>query len=273
VSRFTQFPTYLAQRSRTYKFGDIPVLLAHPDWKSAAPTVLWMHGRTANKELDPGRFLRWIRAGLAACSIDLPGHGERSSPDLQTGRHSPAVIAQAVSEVDVVIEALAAPEFAGAFDLSRTAIGGMSLGGMVALRRLCDPHEFKAAAVEATTGWLTALYFPDHAPPSAADGEPALPRHDREKVRQADPMQHLETWRPIPLLTLHSEADRLIPVATMRAFIERLRQHYEDRGADPSLIQFNTWPQTGAPDEHIGFGRVSNDAKNMQTDFLKRWLT
>jgi len=33
-----------------------------------------------------------------------------------------------------------------------------------------------------------------------------------------------------------------------------------------------TWPTTGAPDEHIGFGLKSNDAKNAQTDFLKRWL-
>jgi len=34
-----------------------------------------MHGRTANKELDPGRYLRLIRAGIAVCAIDLPGHG------------------------------------------------------------------------------------------------------------------------------------------------------------------------------------------------------
>src|SRR5262245_31574003 len=135
--RFAQFPSYLAERSRTYKFGDVPVLLAHPDWKTAAPVVVWMHGRTANKELEPGRYLRWIRAGIAACAIDLPGHGERAVAELQTGRHSPAVIAQAVGEVDRVGEALSAPEFSGVFDLDRVGIGGMSLGGMVALRRLC----------------------------------------------------------------------------------------------------------------------------------------
>ena len=41
---------------------------------------------------------------------------------------------------------------------------------------------------------------------------------------------------------------------------------------DPSLIELKTWPTTGAPNEHIGFGRFSNDAKNAQTDFLRRHL-
>jgi uncharacterized protein len=261
--RFAQFPSYLAERSRTYKFGEVPVLLAHPDWERPAPVMLWMHGRTAYKEMDPGRYLRWIRAGFAACAIDLPGHGERAAPELQTGKHSPAVIAQAVGEVDRIVEALAAPDFKGVFDLERIGIGGMSLGGMVTLRRLCDPHTFRVAAVEATTGWLGGLYFP---------GTGTAAGHDREQVNQVDPMQHLQTWRPIPLLALHSEADRLIPVGTMRAFVDKLREHYAAAGSDPALVELKTWPETGAPDEHIGFGRVSNDAKNLQAEFLKREL-
>jgi alpha-beta hydrolase superfamily lysophospholipase len=280
VSRFKQFPTFLAQQSRTYKFGEIPVLLAHPNWERPAPVVLWMHGRTANKELDPGRYQRWIRAGIAACAIDLPGHGERAVSELQTGRHSPAVIAQAVREIDVAVQALGDAQFNGVFDLARLAIGGMSLGGMIALRRLCDPHTFKAACVEATTGWLTAQFFGGPGVPADASSHARhqapprevpenLPVHDREKVREIDPMEHLRAWRPIPLLALHSDADRLIPVASMQAFIDRLREHYQSLGADPSLVRLQTWPNTGAPDEHIGFGRVSSDAKNMQTAFLK----
>jgi len=245
------------------------VLLAHPDWERPAPVVVWMHGRTASKELDPGRYLRWIRAGFAACAIDLPGHGERAAAELQTGVHSPAVISQAAAEVDRVVEALAAPEFKGVFQREGMGIGGMSLGGMVALRRLCDPHEFKGAAVEGTTGWLGGLYFPENDVAGAGEGALARSGHDREVVLRVDPMEHLEGWRPIPLLALHSEADRMIPVAGMRAFIERLREHYKAAGADPGLVQFKTWQETGAPDEHIGFGRVSNEAKNMQTDFFR----
>ncbi len=61
-------------------------------------------------------------------------------------------------------------------------------------------------------------------------------------------------------------------MGVQRRFVEALRGHYVSRGADPALIEFVTWPSTGAPDEHVGFGRVSNDAKNMQTAFLARHL-
>jgi fermentation-respiration switch protein FrsA (DUF1100 family) len=84
-------------------------------------------------------------------------------------------------------------------------------------------------------------------------------------------MRHMGTFRPIPMLALHSESDRLVPFASMLSFVEALREHYRSRGAD-APIEFVTWPETGAPEEHSGFGRFSNDAKNKQVEFLTRWL-
>lgn len=276
--RFKQFPRDLAAAARFDRLGpDVPALLAHPDWKSPAPVVLWMHGRTANKELDPGRFLRWVRAGIAACSIDLPGHGERAKPGAHDPELSLKVIGQAVGEIDAVIESLADPRFQGVFDLDRIAIGGMSMGGIVTLRRLCDPHTFVCSAVEGTTGWLEGLYFPEDRPENRSESPDALPRwvarHDRAEVARVSAAAHLATFRPIPLLMLHSEADRMMPFAVARGFVERLRAHYRSAGADPSLIELLTWPETGAPEEHVGFGRVSNDAKNAQTAFLAEHLS
>lgn len=271
--RFKQFPRDLAAVARHDRLGpDVPALLAHPDWKTPAPVVLWMHGRTADKELDPGRFLRWIRSGIAACSIDLPGHGERLSPAAHGPDASLRVIAQAVAEIDHVVESLADPRFEGVFDLDRIAIGGMSMGGIVALRRLCDPHSFTCAAVEGTTGWLEGLYFPEeHA--ESGEGPPRwVVRHDREAVAAVSAAAHLSGFRPIPLLMLHSEADRMMPFAVAKGFAQRLRKHYQDSGADPAQIELVTWPETGAPEEHIGFGRFSNDAKNRQTAFFVRVL-
>jgi alpha-beta hydrolase superfamily lysophospholipase len=273
-ARFASFPRALASQARTVRLGpsQIPALLAHPDWERPAPTVLWLHGRTAQKELDPGRYLRWIRAGLAACAIDLPGHGERAIPGWHGPERTLDVLEQVLPEIDEAAAALGAPEWRGAFDTARLAIGGMSAGGMAALRRLCDDHPFRAAAVEATTGNLAGLYLP-------AGAEAARPwpvRHDPARVARLDPMQNLESpgagWRPIPLLVLHSESDRLIPWPGMRAFVERLRDHYRARGADPALIEVTTWPETGAPDEHIGFGRFSYEAKIGQGAFLSRSL-
>src|SRR5690606_31340912 len=120
TDRFRQFPQALASRARTERLGPgIPALLAHPDWQRPCPTVIWLHGRTVNKELDPGRYLRWIRAGLAACAIDLPGHGERLDPSYHTPERTLDLVEQGVAEIDHIVEALAEPRWSGVFDLDR----------------------------------------------------------------------------------------------------------------------------------------------------------
>ncbi|MCH8858659.1 MAG: hypothetical protein IID54_03665, partial [Proteobacteria bacterium] len=92
----------------------MPALLAHPDegWNdptapapTARPVVIWMHGRSVNKELDPGHYLRWLRAargGIATCALDLPGHGERFIEAFQGPAHTLEVVRQAASEIDLI---------------------------------------------------------------------------------------------------------------------------------------------------------------------------
>src|SRR5258705_8599575 len=128
IERFARFPADLARRARSVRLGpsNIPTLLAHPDWATPAPTVLWLHGRSVNKELDPGRYLRWVRTGIAACAIDLPGHGERAVPEMQQPARSLDVLDQVIPEIDQVIEALADPSHGGVFHLDRLGIRGMS---------------------------------------------------------------------------------------------------------------------------------------------------
>lgn len=239
----------------------IPALLAHPDegWDQpgATPTkrpfVLWMHGRTVSKELDPGRYLRWLRAGIATCAIDLPGHGERLDRAMHTSAWTLRVIERCMPEIDRVLTALDGA-YGGAFDMSRAAIGGMSAGGMVTLARLCDGHPFVCAAVESTVGDLRVM-----------KGHPFF---DPERVDRLNPIERLDGWREIPLLALHSEIDEWVPVAGIRNFTDALVDEGKGNG-----VELVTWPETGAPSEHAGFGRVANEAKNLQTAFLTRYLS
>ena len=69
-----------------------------------------------------------------------------------------------------------------------------------------------------------------------------------------------------------TETDELVPCEVQRRFIADLRRHYEGRGADPSLIEFVTFADTGAPQEHSGFGRYGAKAKDAATAFLTRRL-
>jgi dienelactone hydrolase len=270
IDRFAKLPASLAEKSRTVRLqpGKIPALLCHPDWLTPVPTMIWMHGRTAYKELDSGRYSRWLKAGIAAVAIDLPGHGERSrdgGDGLEGAPETLTVLAEMIGEIDAIVEALADPIWQGVFDLDRVGIGGMSLGGMAALRRLCDPHEFRCAAVECTTGDLWSLYRPEGPRPWGQT-------FDQSLVQPLDALPRLGTFKPIPLLALHCEADRIVPWAIQRGFLEALRKHFRSAGAMPDLVEWQTWPTTGAPEEHSGFGRVSNEAKNAQTEFLARVL-
>ena len=265
--RFAMFPSHLAERARTVVLAGVPTLLAHPDWENPAPVMFWMHGRTVTKELDPGRYLRWIRAGIAAVAVDLPGHGQRPGPKLHGPDTTPSVLEQMLGEIDGVLAALRASEFGALFDLTRVGIGGMSAGGMVTLRRLCDEHPFSCAAVESTTGWLSELYDPKE-----TQGRPWPAAHNPKQIHKLDPMLHLEGFRPIPLLALHSEADEVVPFEGMRRFIESLRSHYEAVNAEPEMVELKTWPTTGAPSEHAGFGKVASEAKSLQVEFLTKHL-
>ncbi|MFG0305525.1 MAG: alpha/beta hydrolase family protein [Phycisphaerales bacterium JB040] len=266
-----KLPRSLEEKSRTTRLGpDVPTLLAHPDWDTPVPAVLWMHGRTACKELDPGRYQRWLRAGIATVAVDLPGHGERYDEALQGPERTLDNFRRMVDEIDPVLDdALDRMPI----DPDRIAIGGMSAGGMATLIRLTRPGlasgRFAGAAIESTTGDLEALYFGD---PEIPDTRPWPATHDRDQVAALSPMGRLDELEPVPLLSIHTVGDAVVPWAIQRRFLDRLRERYAEAGADPGLIEVQTYEDTGAPDEHAGFGREGANAKDRQTEFLSRVL-
>lgn len=293
--RFARLPRYLEERAKWVRFDgpgarpeggtsglfggvqrQIPTLLAHPEQgifvgaraEKSAPLMIWMHGRQAHKELDPGRYLRWLRAGIGVCAIDMPGHGERADEAMQGPETSLEIIQHVADhEIDHLISSLRASAYADAFDFGRIGIGGMSLGGITTLVRLCREHDFACATVEACAG--------DFGPMQGRKGFRVEGDRDAglsDLARRLEPASHLEAWRAIPLLALHSEKDMWVPVACIRNFVEQLREHHAAIGADPELVRLKTWEETGAEYEHIGFGKVSNEAKNVQTEFLGEWL-
>jgi alpha-beta hydrolase superfamily lysophospholipase len=268
--RFRQLPRALLERSRRATLAGVPALIAHPDWKTPCPTMVWMHGRTVSKELDPGRYLRWIRSGIAAVALDLPGHGERLDPAFQDRRTTLAMVRQMAGEIDGVVDALAGAEFGDVFDFERMGVGGMSAGGMATLLRLCEPHDFIAAAVEGTTGWLSGLFFPESSGMSGTS--PWSVVQDRALVTQLDPMSRVDAMAPLPMLFLHARTDRTVPYERLVPYVDALRASFSRRGSRDALVELKTWENTGAPEEHAGFGVFGNDAKNAQAEFLARAL-
>lgn len=269
--RFKQLPRSLQAKSKHMRLGnDVPALIVHPDldqkFLNPCPWVLWIHGRSVYKELDPGRYNRWVRAGIGTIAIDLPGHGER----FVEGAHSPSQtvhnITQCLIEIPALLQSISDLNI---FDMTKAAIGGMSAGGMITARHLCTPHTFLGASIECTTGDLLGLYFPPH---NSNPSNDALWRihHDRAEVEAIDTPTHLNSFKPIPLLALHNKGDELIPHSVQSNFIQTLKEHYIKQSADPDSIKFITYENTGSIQEHAGFGKYASEAKDLQLDFFKQ---
>lgn len=252
-------PASLRRSARWLRLAGVPALVAHPDFGQgpdhpvrSRPWMLWIHGRSVHKELDPGRYLRLLRAGIASVAVDLPGHGERREAWAEDLANTLRMLAQMVGEIDSIVDAACATE---GLDLERFGIGGMSAGGMATLARLCRPHRFACAAVECTTGswrWQTNIV-----------------RGDPGTLASLNPVGNLDGWRPIPLLVLHNRLDGWVPLEGQEEFLAALRKRYDDA----SRITVHVYDETGAPYEHAGFGRMGADAKDRFTAFVARCLT
>ena len=127
---------------------DLPENLTAGAGDRPAPLVLLQHDARGSKQSDLlGEAAGWVRAGLAVALIDLPLHGERSSPklserlwegverisrgaavDLETRVLLDEFARQSTSDLTRCLDALSAlPEI----DSKRIAFAGLGLGAVV----------------------------------------------------------------------------------------------------------------------------------------------
>ena len=254
--------------------GGVPVLLTHPSegwWETgerveAAPVVLWFHGRTVSKELDPGRYLRWSRMGVAACAVDLPGHGEREVETMQGAESTLRVAEQAAGEIAGGCVPLRGGGGGGGVGGGGGAIGGRGAGGMVTLIRLTGAGGTRYAA-----GGGEGVFAGAVIEASAGDFR-VMEGHDffvRERVERLNPIDHLDRVTDVvPLLAVHSALDAWVPASGMTGFVEALGERYATLGGSADDARVHLWEETGAPHEHMGFGRRTNETKQMENAFV-----
>ena len=242
-------PSYILAHSKKILIGEVPALIGIPEDSSNPPWLLWLHGRTANKEVDPGRYLRLLRSGIAFCAVDLPDHGERAGPKKDDPTAVLDIVNQMTEEIDQIVDWM---NINTQVDSSRCAIGGMSAGGMSAIQRLTQVHNFIAASLEATTGnW------------ESQGSRPMFNLISRNVLKMISPMNNLDQWTPLHVLAVHSKNDHWIDYEGQRLFIEKIKSINEE-----FTVKLISYENTGAPFEHIGFGNKSSANKDTQVNFL-----
>ena len=157
-------------------------------------------------------------------------------------------------EIDEIINELAMTPY---FDTTNCAIGGMSAGGLATSYRLVLPHLFKAAILESTGGQWKYLH-----------DNPFFSHLSADEIEAINPMNRIDGWRDIPVLAVHSKHDKRIPYATESDFIEALKA----KSNSPEEIELLSFDNTGAPEEHMGYGRESAFVKETEIEFLAKYL-
>ncbi len=175
-----------------------------PGGDARAPTVLHVHGNAGNITSHLGFSERLPGAGFNVFIFDYRGYGESEG----TARKRDDLIADTAAALDAL---LARPDV----DPARIGMLAVSLGGGIGLSVMADRPEIAAAVVESTfASWrevaadavaagdrpgpvarfLAGLFIRDHRRP-----DEAIARIDR------------------PILIVHGDADRIVPVHHGRA--------------------------------------------------------
>jgi alpha-beta hydrolase superfamily lysophospholipase len=209
--------------------GDVPIRTYAAHGGAGRAAVLFFHGlRSSAVALDPeARAI--AAAGIAALVPDAPHHGARrdraleAMPDTATREGYGtllAILREARDEVPSLVD------HALGLGYERVAIGGVSMGGYIALAgAVVEP---RLAAV------VSLLGSPDWTP---HEGEAAKSVHHFAGALAESPHLRAEALAPRPLLLLNGKRDANVPPEPARALERRLRPLYDRLGAGDVLVR------------------------------------
>jgi len=197
----------------------VPVLLAGP--RTPRGLVVFFHGAGGSKERTLRLSSPLHALGFATLHPDAPHHGERGP--VRDPFEAPALLVEAIA--GMVDEAPGLIRFGQqTLGVRQTFLLGASMGGYVLHELLSRGLEARAAAV---------LF-------SAARPIPRLSPYLPEGFVPA--LERVEAYPTVPLLHLHGEDDRVVPIAMMEETVARLAPRYAGR---PGALAKAIFPGVG----------------------------
>jgi len=205
--------------------GDrVPARVILPARPGPAPLVLLQHGAGGSKDAEYLDVAApWVKQGAAVASIDLPLHGERSSPKLSEILLSGLSPAAAAAGAETLVREFARQSIADLggcldaaaelkeIDSSRTVFAAFSLGAMIGAAFCALDSRPRAVALALCGGGL---------------GPAAL-----------DPASYVARIAPRPLLMVNASQDERVPRSAAEALF--------DAAGEPKRIE---WFEAGHGD-------------------------
>lgn len=215
----------------------IPVLVYHrQDQTGPKPVVIYYHGVNQNKEayVDTHPVARQLAdRGHLVVIPDAPGHGERSTAAHLTERLQRSLAKEFSSDVEQAAdEAPALLRWLDRHrdvDASRIAVAGVSMGGYTAAV-VASRHARRLGAAVCIAGCANlrrCFAETDSVGPGRyGPADRALDADTSDRIDRIDPIGHLDSFAPLPLLLLHGDRDTWNPSATTEEFAAAIHDQY-----------------------------------------------
>ncbi|NLA13233.1 MAG: prolyl oligopeptidase family serine peptidase [Tissierellia bacterium] len=205
------------------KLKEIPAIIFRPrDAKEPIPTVVFYHGWSSNKETQRMRGFILASVGYQVVIPDAIYHGERI-PLADYSREAAIeyfwdVVFKNVEEYSIIKNELVSKHAA---DSNRIAIMGNSMGGFTAGGIFTHNKDIRALIVLNGCCWWENFN-------RNADVTEKFERVE-ERVKELDPMNHLELLTDRPILLLHGDSDTSVPIESQNIFYNKLSYMYKNK--------------------------------------------
>ena len=205
-------------RYKSFDGSVVPALLAIPRASSARGCLIWQFGLGSRKEDSAVVWQGAAQLGLATFSIDLRGHGARSSsPDqLANAVQSPSqisgIITGTVGDLRRGIDYLEAQPYCR----HNVAYAGVSLGGIIGTLLAASDHRVRALVIASTPATM-ATAVTSNIILTAIRNQPQRLSSALRSLSVLDPRRFIGRIAPRPVLILSGLHDPVVPQSSARA--------------------------------------------------------
>lgn len=218
--------------------NDIPTTVIYPkNLTHALPTIFIYHGWSSKKAVHENLGALLACHGFMVVIPEAIHHGERGTIDYWSA-HSGfnyfwPTIQNSIKEFPIILKYV---KDNYNIDENRIGITGHSMGAITTSGLIAHHKNIKAAVtMDGTGAWkeFTLELLGDNYDPHNETINGALAQIDA-----LSPINNIKAFKNLPLLLLHGEMDKVVPIDTDNLFFEALKENY-DKGAPLKMITFD----------------------------------